>query len=311
MPNKKKSRPAARKSGSAKKRARKEPRETASQQASAAAVLDAQKLKDLYSSMLKCRMLGDKMRELSSAQAAGGASEIAPGREAVLVGAVAHARPEDSVIAVQNQPLAEFIFSQGAQLNTLLASFKKAAVASFKKAAAGAPDPAGAASHGAHVALAHGMSRANEMKGSAKVSFVFCGDATAALASQLDTLGLVARNKLPLVCLIETGFSRFEQDQRSWSLSGQQDASSHFPRISVDGADVVAVFRVAQEAVRRARAGHGPSLIQCVMPEPDARGQSNDPLAFMERYLRQRKLWSNERRKKIAENFQRELETAF
>src|SRR6478752_4284615 len=195
MPNKKKSRP-ARKPGSAKKRARKGLRETASQQASApAAVLDAQKLKDLYSSMLKCRMLGDKMRELASAQAAG-AGETAPGGEAVLAGAVAHALPQDSVIAVKNQLLAEFLFSQGARLNTLLAEFKKAAES--------APGPAEGTPYDAHTALARAMSKANEMKGSTKVSFVFCGDEAAALAFQLDMLGLVARHKLPLVCLIET-----------------------------------------------------------------------------------------------------------
>ena len=241
-------------------------------------------------------MLGDKMRQLSSAQGAGDGNKIAPGREAVLAGAVAHALPEDAVFAVENQLLAEFIFSQGTQVKALLAPFSQAA-----DSAAG---PAAATPYAAHIALARGMSKANEMKDSKKVCFVFCGDDAAALAFQLDTLGLVAKHKLPLVCLIETGFSCFEQDQRSWNVAGQ-DASSHFPRIAVDGADVVAVFRVAQEAVRRARGGHGPSLIQCVMP--DGHGQNDDPLAFMERYLRRRKLWSNGWRKKIVENFQREL----
>ncbi|HZD93695.1 MAG TPA: hypothetical protein VE133_05530, partial [Candidatus Sulfotelmatobacter sp.] len=81
-----------------------------------------------------------------------------------------------------------------------------------------------------------------------------------------------------------------------------------------DGADVVAVFRVVQEAVRRARAGHGPSLILCVMPEASSaqmvRKSTHDPLAFMERYLRRRKLWSNEWQKKILDGFRKELDKA-
>ena len=37
-----------------------------------------------------------------------------------------------------------------------------------------------------------------------------------------------------------------------------------YPRIPVDGGDVVGVFRVAQEAIRRAREGHGPAVIECL-----------------------------------------------
>ncbi len=36
-----------------------------------------------------------------------------------------------------------------------------------------------------------------------------------------------------------------------------------FPGITVDGNDVVAVYRVASEAIARARKGAGPTLIEC------------------------------------------------
>ena len=38
-----------------------------------------------------------------------------------------------------------------------------------------------------------------------------------------------------------------------------------FPGIIVDGSDVVAVWRVAQESIHRARNGAGPTLIDCRM----------------------------------------------
>jgi hypothetical protein len=52
-----------------------------------------------------------------------------------------------------------------------------------------------------------------------------------------------------------------------------------FPSITVDGHDVVAVYRVASEAIAHARKGHGPTLIQSVHVSPGC------PLGKMEDYL--------------------------
>jgi TPP-dependent pyruvate/acetoin dehydrogenase alpha subunit len=47
----------------------------------------------------------------------------------------------------------------------------------------------------------------------------------------------------------------------------------------VDGNDVVAVYRVASEAIAHARKGHGPTLIDCRLSIPA------DPLQNMRNYL--------------------------
>ena len=77
-----------------------------------------------------------------------------------------------------------------------------------------------------------------------------------------------------------------------------------FPGIVVDGADVVAVWRVAQESLHRARNGAGPTLIDCRMES----GQ--DPLAHMERYLRKRNLWDDAWKKRVTGKIKRELKAA-
>jgi TPP-dependent pyruvate/acetoin dehydrogenase alpha subunit len=51
------------------------------------------------------------------------------------------------------------------------------------------------------------------------------------------------------------------------------------PSINVDGNDVVAVYRVAVEAIAHARKDHGPTLIECMV------ANSGDPLQNMEKYL--------------------------
>ena len=77
-----------------------------------------------------------------------------------------------------------------------------------------------------------------------------------------------------------------------------------FPGVVVDGGDVVAVWRVAQESIHRARNGSGPTLIDC-------RAESTaDPLAHMEHYMRKRSVWADEWRSKLTEQFEAELKDA-
>src|SRR5262249_18938798 len=90
---------------------------------------------------------------------------------------------------------------------------------------------------------------------------------------------------------------------------------------TVDGADVVAVFRVVQEAIRRAREGHGPALIECMTlrahgaengdGKNSAQHTAKDPLPFMEKYLRRRDLWSSEWSRRMIKDFTHELNEVF
>jgi hypothetical protein len=220
--------------------------------------------------MLRCRQLSRKMPSRQMPRSSD--AESISAREAVLVGAASHALPEDQVIAgsAALQWLIAQLFSAG---NLNAHSFD-------------------------HSALQHGMAVAGEFKGQKKAVIVFCGADLAADEIE-NALARAAREKLPLVCVSENGLSVIDREQARQrdSNPAQQDMSSFFPRLALDGTDVVAMFRVAQEAVRRARGGHGPSLIQCVMPESARGKEKNDPLSFMERYLRRRKLWSAELRK--------------
>jgi pyruvate dehydrogenase E1 component alpha subunit len=58
-------------------------------------------------------------------------------------------------------------------------------------------------------------------------------------------------------------------------------ASYNMPGVTVDGIDVVAVYETMSEAVRRARAGQGPTLIECKTfrwrAHSEQRGNPQDP----------------------------------
>lgn len=267
-----------------------------------AAVLDSQKLQSLYATMLKTRMLNQKAGEILSAQQK---DNTTAGREAVLVGAIAHALPGDSIAATQNSFLADFIRG-----NPLKSVFEQ--IIPINQQSSSSTANQSRMDSSSDSTLARSIALANEIKGTSNVVLVFSGDFPADPSAHYEDLALAAQSKLPLVCLAET--ANIEEHAINLPTKG----ASHFPRIAVDGNDVVAVFRVAQEAVRRARAGHGPSLIECVMPEhTQERGTANsiaeetrDPLAFMQQYLQRRKLWSDEWKQKITDEFREELDTA-
>lgn len=251
-----------------------------------AAVLDEHKLQHLYASMLKCQMLYRIAQKIPAPQ------QLLAGREAVLAGALAHSRSDDYVATAQNVVLASLL--RGETASMVLAQL-------FSQLANANEEPQATPGQ---LALIKTMAAARDLLGSGRVALAFCGADPTALSFQNEALALAAKHKAPVVCLIETTLSKLDADnQRGKRRKG---AEQQFPVITVDGADVVAIFRVSQEALRRARHGQGPSLIQCVMPEEG----SLDPLKFLEEYLRRKDLWSVEWQKGIADEFAAQLDRA-
>jgi TPP-dependent pyruvate/acetoin dehydrogenase alpha subunit len=277
-----------------------------------AAVLDAQKLQDLYATMLKAHMLNQRAGEILAVRQKSVSAKATSGREAVLVGAIAHALPGDAIAASHGGFLGSFI--RGTALRSVL-----------EQISAGELQPSGNGSaeqnvqeSSAEITTARGMAQATEIKGKPNVVLIFPGESPAGPVTHHDTLALAATNKLPLVCVMETRSSASSNvEQQGAGGNSSTNAGRSFPQITVDGNDVVAVFRVAQEAVRRARTGHGPSLIECVMDHaaaPPATRKlpkhTNAPLAFMQQYLQRRSLWSDEWQRKMADEFKQELDAA-
>jgi len=141
------------------------------------------------------------------------------------------------------------------------------------------------------------------------------------LIFESDAMARAATQKLPMVCLVESSLdSRLELPaQASGPYVGADPA--FYPNIPVDGSDVVAVFRVTQEAVRRAREDHGPAVIECITARTNtakqgagnetARNIAQDPLIFMEQYLRRKNLWTDEWSHSMVATVHKGLDEAF
>jgi 2-oxoisovalerate dehydrogenase E1 component alpha subunit len=99
------------------------------------------------------------------------------------------------------------------------------------------------------------------------------------------------------------------------------------PGIRVDGNDLLAVWQVATEAIERARAGDGPTLIEALTYRVQGHSSSDDPSVYrdpkepevwekkdpinrLRTYLRVRSLWSEAWEKELSERYNQEITDA-
>ena len=272
-------------------------------------VLNAEKLKELYATMVKCRMLAERVQSERTA------NNSVLGFEATLVGAGAHLLPKDCIAMEHSGFVASLI--KGTPLHSILAR---------KKAHQSGNGTGGAVSskHDGNPSLALSMdiilALAAEMKGKTAVTLMFCTRNAETLTFDSTAMAKAATQKLPLVCLVESSLDSPLQLPNQVASGPYIGADPTFyPRIPVDGCDVVGVFRVAQEAIRRAREGHGPAVIECLTARGGAKNDdkqtsahylAQDPISFMEQYLRRRKLWSDEWSRSVSVGFDQELKQA-
>jgi TPP-dependent pyruvate/acetoin dehydrogenase alpha subunit len=116
------------------------------------------------------------------------------------------------------------------------------------------------------VPLAAGAAMSAKVRGTGQVAVAFVGDGGANQGVFAETLTLASVWQLPVVFVVEdNGYAqatgtRFHLGGKSVAPRGE---AVGIPSVTVDGYDVFAVADAAAEAVARARAGDGPTLLEC------------------------------------------------
>lgn len=162
-----------------------------------------------------------------------------------------------------------------------------------------------------------------------QVTAAFFGDGTTNNGQFFECLNMAALWKLPILFVVENN---------KWAIGMAHERATSQPEIykkasvfgmagvEVDGMDVLAVRAVAQEAVARARAGEGPTLIECLtyrfrghsLADPDELRSkaekeiwfARDPLKKFAAYLIEQNLATQEEVKGIEKKIQAEVEEA-
>jgi TPP-dependent pyruvate/acetoin dehydrogenase alpha subunit len=107
-------------------------------------------------------------------------------------------------------------------------------------------------------------------------------------------LQFAAKEELPVlfVALPEPGehpSGKSASSTKLFELSARATTAG-LPGIPVDASDAVALYRVAQESIGRARAGGGPALMECLHIEGGKKKDESDPVVMMGQSLLKRKI---------------------
>lgn len=224
---------------------------------------------DMYRRMVLIRGMEERLGEVQKAGDLPGPVHLYVGQEAIAVGVCAHLGDRDW-IASTHRGHGHFLAKGGDPTAMVAEIFGRATgicggkggsmhVADFSRGILGANGIVGGG-----IGLATGAALAAQLDGQGKVAAAFFGDGGANQGVLAEALNLGAIWKLPLLLVCENnGFSEFSPTP---TVTAGQIAERARPfgvcGVVVDGNDVLEVWRVAGEAVDRARRGEGPTLIE-------------------------------------------------
>ncbi len=118
---------------------------------------------------------------------------------------------------------------------------------------------------GSSMPIANGLALASQLKKDGKVSVAYFGDGASNIGAFHEALNLASIWRLPVVFVCQNnGYGEHTKYELATAVANIADraASYTMPGFTVDGNDPVAMWRVARDAIARARSGQGPTLIE-------------------------------------------------
>jgi pyruvate dehydrogenase E1 component alpha subunit len=115
--------------------------------------------------------------------------------------------------------------------------------------------------------VAVGCGLAFRVRNERRVALGWFGDGGSARGDAHEAMNLAGVRRLPVVFVLDNnGFAYSTPSHLEYGVThlAERAAAYGFPGHVIDGTDVVAVYRAAQEAIERARDGGGPTLIELV-----------------------------------------------
>jgi len=119
---------------------------------------------------------------------------------------------------------------------------------------------------GAGAPIAVGAAFAARYKGTSAVSVCFFGDGATNEGALHEAMNLAAVLKLPVIFVCENNlYGEWTRQDRHQTVPDVSERAKAYniPGVVADGMDVLSVRQAVSEAVERARAGEGPSFIEC------------------------------------------------
>src|SRR5262245_9237064 len=251
--------------------------------------LESQQLLEMYRKMVTIRRFDQRAVEEFHAGNIPGGVHAYIGQEAVAVGVCAALRRDDRIVSTHRGH--GHSVAKGADIRLMMAELFGRSngycrgkggsmhIADFSIGMLGANGIVGAG-----LPIATGAALAARLERSDRVAVAFFGDGASNEGAFNGSLNLASIWKLPVIYVCE--HNRWASGVPAAYALSVQDVSVravgyNMPGVTVDGTDVLAVHEAATQAVRRARAGEGPALLECKTDRwrlhAEQRGNPRDP----------------------------------
>ena len=233
--------------------------------------IDAQTFLSLYRVMLTIRRFEERVQDLYARGFIPGLAHLYIGEEAVAAGVCANLREDDYITSTHRGH--GHVIAKGAELKYMMAELfgretgyckgkgGSMHIADMGKGILGANGIAGG---GLPIAVGAGLSIKHRKTQQVVVSFF--GDGASNNGVFHESLNFASLHKLPVVFVCENnqyGISVHQKRHQPIEDIAIRATSYNIPGVVVDGNDVTAVYKETYKAVKRARAGEGPTLIEC------------------------------------------------
>ncbi len=226
---------------------------------------------ELHYSMLRIRRTEEKLLQVFSEGKIPGFIHVSIGQEAVATGTCACLVPADTIFTTHRGH--GHTLAKGMELKPFMAEIFGRAngachgnsgsmhVASKEAGVGGANGIVGA---GLPISL--GTAFASAFKGEDTVTAVFFGDGASNQGTVHESMNLAALWNLPIVFVCENnGWAQFTAQNSYMKIDkiARRADGYGMPGVTVDGDDVLQVRAAMKQAVARAKAGEGPTLLEC------------------------------------------------
>ena len=294
-----------------------------------------EKLEEIYTTMRRIRAFEERTAELFQEGLVKGTAHSYVGEEAIA-SAVGSILRDDDYMASNHRGHGHCI-AKGAKLDRMMAELMgrdtgychglggSMHIADMNLNILGANGIVGAA-----MPLSTGTALAAKLRGTDQVVVAFFGDGGSNQGIFHESLNLASVWKLPVLFICENNqYALSTSYKRTTSAAQISDRAIGYqvPGVTIDGNDPEEVYNVVEEAVARARAGEGPTLIECLTyrwgqhslranlndPRPEKELEewiARDPMKVIEKALIDNKVATRKRLNEIGKAVETELEEA-
>jgi len=228
-------------------------------------------LLDIHRRMVRIRLFEEAAGKMMENGKIPGALHLYVGEEAVASGVMVHLRNTDWVTSTHRGH--GHLIAKGGEFDRMMAELFGCATG-YNKGKGGSMHICnmelgmlganGIVGGGPPIAMGAGFS--NKFRGTDDVSISFFGDGASNEGSVHEAANMAALYKLPVVFVCENnGYGEYTPQRNHQAIVDVADRAAGYgmPGVVVDGMDAIAVYEAAGQAIARARAGEGPTLLEC------------------------------------------------